>query len=173
MPDDEQNGDSFEETLRSMARKIGESIEEFVEGFDPNEVAERIGVDPLFGQNWVENAGSWLRGQAKNVGDEAAGRGAAPKRPPVREDQLSSAAPHPLDLPTEEQGLALAALASGRWIVEPVSSALTARGDGPLPQDTLGIVRELGVRDWIAADGEVTLVGRHALQRWLAAADPR
>jgi hypothetical protein len=34
-------------------------------------------------------------------------------------------------------------------------------------------VRELRVRDWIAADGEVTVVGRHALGRWLAASDPR
>ncbi|MGP0047489.1 MAG: hypothetical protein ACLPZR_01390, partial [Solirubrobacteraceae bacterium] len=77
------------------------------------------------------------------------------------------------DLPTEEQGLALAALASGRWTVEPGTGALAAKGDGPAPTDALGIVRELRVRDWIAADGEITIVGRHALSRWLDATTPR
>jgi hypothetical protein len=28
-------------------------------------------------------------------------------------------------------------------------------------------VRELRVRDWIDADGTVTLTGQHALRRWL------
>jgi hypothetical protein len=33
-------------------------------------------------------------------------------------------------------------------------------------------VRELRVRDWIAADGKLTLTGRRALGRWLEAAKP-
>jgi hypothetical protein len=32
-------------------------------------------------------------------------------------------------------------------------------------------VRELRVRDWITADGEITLAGRWALSRWLDVAD--
>jgi hypothetical protein len=88
------------------------------------------------------------------------------------EDPLFSAGPHPLDLPTDEQGMALAALESGRWMVEPGTDALAARGGGPGPSDALGIVRELRVRDWLSADGEITLVGRHALSRWLDAATP-
>ena len=88
------------------------------------------------------------------------------------DDPLRSAAPHPLDLPTDEQGIALAALESGRAMVEPGTDALTARGDGPGPSDALGIVRELRVRDWLGADGEITLVGRRALSRWLEAAIP-
>jgi hypothetical protein len=32
-------------------------------------------------------------------------------------------------------------------------------------------VRELRVRDWLSADGEITLAGRSALNRWLEAAD--
>ena len=62
-------------------------------------------------------------------------------------------------MPTDEQGRALAALDSGRWTVEPGTSALSSHGDGPGPSDALGLVRELRVRDWIDADGEVTLVG--------------
>jgi hypothetical protein len=27
------------------------------------------------------------------------------------------------------------------------------------------------VRDWMTADGEITVAGRHALRRWLDAAD--
>ena len=89
------------------------------------------------------------------------------------EDPLREAGPHPLDLPTPDQGLALAALDSGRWRLEPGTSALTVRGDGPGPNDALGLVRELRVRDWIAADGELTLAGRKALARWLETADRR
>ena len=33
-------------------------------------------------------------------------------------------------------------------------------------------LRELRVRDWLGADGEITLVGRRALSRWLEAAIP-
>jgi hypothetical protein len=73
-------------------------------------------------------------------------------------------------VPTEEQGLALAALDSGRWIVEPGADALAGKGEGPGPSDALGIVRELRVRDWITTDGKLTLAGRHALSRWLDAA---
>jgi hypothetical protein len=69
--------------------------------------------------------------------------------------------------------MALAALDSGRWRVEPGTHALTAQGEGPGPGDAPGLVDELRARDWIAADGGVTLVGRHALSRWLDAADGR
>ena len=74
-------------------------------------------------------------------------------------------------MPTRQQGTALAALESGRWTLEPGTSALSVRGGGPGPRDALGLVRELRERDWIDADGAVTVVGRHALERWLAAAD--
>ena len=103
------------------------------------------------------------------------GRGGPRRRRRRREilaptDPLGTAGPHPLDQPTDEQGLALAALDSGRWIIEPGTDALAAKGEGPGPSDALGIVRELRVRDWIAADGELTLTGQRALSRWLEAA---
>jgi hypothetical protein len=85
---------------------------------------------------------------------------------------LTHAGPHPLDLPTADQGLALAALDSGRWRIEPGTSALSVVGDGPGPRDALGLVRELRVRDWLSGNGEITLAGRNALKRWLDAAGP-
>jgi hypothetical protein len=90
---------------------------------------------------------------------------------PAREDPLRNAGPHPLDLATADQGLALAALDSGRWRVEPGTSALALKGEGPGPSDALGLVRQLRVRDWMTADGEITLAGRNALRRWLDDAD--
>jgi hypothetical protein len=92
---------------------------------------------------------------------------------PVEEDPLRGAAPHPLDVPTEEQGLALAALDSGRWTVEPGSHQLVGDADSGPHGDALGLVRELRARDWITADGRLTLTGRRALGRWLEAADSR
>jgi hypothetical protein len=44
---------------------------------------------------------------------------------------------------------------------------LVSRGEGPGPSDALGLARELHVRDWISADGEITQTGRRALGRWL------
>ena len=46
---------------------------------------------------------------------------------------------------------------------------LQVHGSGPGPRDPGGLVGELRARDWIAADGEVTQAGRHALRRWLEA----
>jgi hypothetical protein len=170
---DDESQDSFDEIVRSIAREVSRSVEERMAQVDVEEIAGVIGVDPALARRWVDGAGQWLREQAENLGDEMAfgSAGAAGQR--VDEDPLRRAGPHPLDLPTDDQGLALAALDSGRWTVEPGSNALAAHGDGPGPNDALGLVRELRTRDWIAADGEITLAGRHALSRWLDAADPR
>jgi hypothetical protein len=170
---DDDSGENFEETLRSVARELGRAVERAMDKVDADEVADAIGVDPLAARDWVEGASIWLRAHVENLGDEAARQVAKPRHTAAGADALRSAAPHPLDLPTEEQGLALAALDSGRWTVEPGTDALVATGEGPAPSDALGIVRELRVRDWLAADAEITLVGRHALSRWLDDATPR
>jgi hypothetical protein len=162
------NSESFEETVRAIAGALGRYVQLAVETVDLDHVAESIGVDAVIARDWVENTGSWLRANTERVGDEFA------RQLPVSgpgPDLLGGAAPHPLDLPTDEQGLALAALDSGRWLVEPGTDALTAKGDGPGPTDALGVVRELRVRDWIAVGGGLTLAGRHALTRWLVSAD--
>lgn len=184
MAEDEPSGGSFEDTLREIARELGRSVERAVDNIDVDEFAQMFGVDASAAKDWVESAGSWLRSQAERVDEdlpfrmpsqhrEPAGENPSPSERPLRsDDPLRSAAPHPLDLPTDEQGIALAALESRRWMVEPGTDALTARGGGPGPSDALGIVRELRVRDWLGADGEITLVGRRALSRWLEAAIP-
>jgi len=167
-----EEDENFEETLRSMAREAGRSIERAIERVDVDEVADAIGVDPDAAREWFDTAGNWLRAHAESLGDEVAQRASGSFKGADGEDALLRAAPHPLDLPTDEQGIALAALDSGRWTVEPASEMLAARGDGPKPNDALGIVRELRARDWVGADGKITLVGRHALSRWLDASTP-
>jgi hypothetical protein len=172
---DEHDFGNIEETLRSIAREVGRSVERAMDQFDVDELAQRFGVDPLQARDWAESAGGWFRTQAEAFGEDMATSAHAagqhkPADPAEAEDPLRSAGPHPLDMPTEEQGRALAALDSGRWTVEPGTDALSARGEGPGPSDALGLVRELRVRDWIAEDGAVTVVGRRALIRWLDAA---
>lgn len=175
MDPDGSHDSGFGETLRSIAEELGRYIERSAENVDLGEAAESFGVDPAQARDWVEQAGSWFRGAAENFGQEMANKmgGQPAPQPPRREDPLGDAGPHPLDLPSNEQGLALAALDSGRWTVEPGTETLAAKGDGPGPRDALGLVRELRVRDWISPEGELTLVGRHALSRWLDAADAR
>jgi hypothetical protein len=184
-----ENGDSFEDTLRSIAGEVSRFIERSVENVDVEQFAESTGVDPVAVRDWIERAGEWLRSNTETLGDELARRvrqtphGGAGSDPltqhragasdPLRQhrggdsDPLGGAGPHPLDPPTEEQGLALAGLDSGRLAVEPGTATLDVRGEGPTPRGAWGVVRELRVRDWITPDGELTLAGRYALTRWL------
>jgi hypothetical protein len=203
-----EDGNSFEDKLRAMARELSQSVERAMEQLDVNDLAGMVGVDPERAREWVDGAGTWLREHADDLqgfgsgpfgsgpfgGGPFAGGGSGatgpardpsdprdqavpkpgPAQPPSAADAatFATASPHPLDLPTEEQGAALAALDSGRWSVEPGTEILTSRGQGPGPSDALGLVRELRVRDWIAQDGEITRAGRRALDRWLDACAP-
>ncbi len=164
---------SFEEMLRSMALEVSRSLDDQLAQADVEGAAEAFGLDPDAARNWVDTAGDWLRGQVEHMGESMPTHSALSRDRAVEVDPLSHAGPHPLDLPTDDQGLALAALDSGRWSVEPGTEALAARGEGPGTSDALGLVRELRSRDWLDGDGEITLVGRHALSRWLDAAKPR
>ena len=198
-----EDGNSFEDKLRAMARELSQSVERAMEQLDVNDLAGMVGVDPERAREWVDGAGTWLREHADDLqgfgsgpfgngpfGGGAGGPGPARDPSDPREDPreaaappppraqppsaadaatFATAAPHPLDLPTEEQGAALAALDSGRWSVEPGTEMLTSRAQGPGPSDALGLVRELRVRDWIAQDGQITRAGRRALDRWLDA----
>jgi hypothetical protein len=170
--DDEDKPKSFEERLREIADEVTRGIQRVQQG-DLDDIARAYGLDPERAKRFMDGAGEWLRGQADNLGGApfpgAPFPSAGSKPEPRYEDPLRHAGPDPLDVPTDDQGRALAALDSGRWTVEPGTSALASHGDGPGPRDALGLVRELRVRDWIDADGEVTLVGRHALSRWLDA----
>src|SRR5436305_8196070 len=148
----DENEDSFEETVRSIARELGRSVERAMERVDLDDIAETIGVDPSSAREWADNIGGWLRTQAENLGEEVAHRTTSRQPPqpqaqpqrhsssapdaasagaPAGQDPLSHAAPHPLDLPSDEQGLALTGLESGRFNVEPDTNRLTAHGDGP------------------------------------------
>ncbi|HZE07063.1 MAG TPA: hypothetical protein VE127_17675 [Solirubrobacteraceae bacterium] len=156
--------DNFEERLRAMADELSRSLQRMSE-VDLSEVAERFGVDADRARTFADAAGQWLSGQisaAEPLFSQPAGRQTA--RP---EPQRERGGPHPLDLPTEDQGLALAALDSGRWAVQPGSNQLRGSGDGPPPSPAApDLASELRARDWISADGTLTLVGRHALARW-------
>jgi hypothetical protein len=170
----DDGNESFEDIVRSVARELGRSVERAVDNVELGQFTEMFGVDPDATRDWLDSAGSWLRSRAESLGDEVAARAAGHPAPvPMSEEALRGAEPHPLDLPTEEQGRALAALASGRWTVEPGTDLLAAKGEGPGPTAALGIVRELRVRDWLGADGRITPVGRRALSRWLDAAESR
>jgi hypothetical protein len=194
MFEDDDNEQSFEDTVRSIARELGSAVERAVDRVDLEEIADAIGVDPAQASEWIGSASGWLRAQTEHLGEDVAKRMSdareqaarewqraggerqrdpAPSERDVSEDPLRGAGPHPLDLPTEEQGLALSALESGRWSVEPGTETLAVHGEGPSPHNAMGIVRELRVRDWISAEGEVTVVGRHALDRWLSAGEHR
>jgi hypothetical protein len=178
MYEHDSDNESFEERVRSIAKEISRSVERAAGQVDFDEFADAVGVDSERAREWVQNAGSWLRAQVEQVGDDVAFRAAGHASPGAAatnagDDPLRSAAPHPLDMPTAEQGLALAALESGRWTVEPGSHALVGNGEGINPSDALGLTQELHIRDWISADGHVTLAGRRALRRWLDASTPR
>jgi hypothetical protein len=127
-------------SFEDMARAVADELNRAVERFAGSEEVERA-------RRWLEDLAQSLRA----------------------DDPTRHTGPHPLDMPTAEQGAALAALESGRWKLEPDTSALGASGEGPAPEDALGVALELRVRDWITVDGELTTSGRKALARWLDA----
>ena len=172
---DEDKPKSFEETLRAIADEVTRGIERVKSG-ELEDLAREFGVDGDRAKQFMDDAGEWLRAQTDAFNHAPA---PAPESDP-RSSQSESrpadtpwttfptgAGPDPLDIPTEDQGRALAALDSGRWTIEPGTAALSSSGEGPGPSDALGLVRELRVRDWIDANGDVTLVGGAALARWL------
>jgi hypothetical protein len=167
-PDPERS--SFEDVARALADEVSGAIERLSE-IDLDEIARAASAEGERARQWIDDLGRWLREQsgAWEHGPAPADR-STPGRP-TGDDPLRHAGPHPLDLPTPDQGVALAALDSGRWRVEPGTSALAVHGEGPGPSDALGLVRELRVRDWMTVDGQITLAGRDALNRWLDAAD--
>ena len=163
----DSDSESFEETVRSIVREVSRSIERVAQA-DLDEVAAAMGVDLARARDLAESAVGWLRAQAEGLGDDRTSSSAT-RNAPVEQDPPSRPGPHPLDLPTARQGAALAAVDSGRWKVEPGSDALEADDTTPGSGDTPGLVDELRARDWITADCQLTLAGRHALSRWLDA----
>jgi hypothetical protein len=114
--------------------------------------------------------GGRLFDPAPRTGDQPNSQGAARH---AASTTVFGAGPHPLDLPTPEQGIALSGLDSGRLTVRPGSSVLAAAGADPdlSVGGAADLPNELRARDWITADGTVTLVGRQALLRWCRTAD--
>jgi hypothetical protein len=166
MTDDEHERNSFEDVARVLADELSRAVERLSE-IDVDEIARSASVEAERARRWFDDVGRWLREQGDAIGNAPFVSG----QPTTSEDPLRGAGPHPLDLPTADQGLALAALDSGRWRVEPGTSTLAVHGEGTGPSDALGLVRELRARDWMRADGELTRAGRSALRRWLDAAD--
>jgi hypothetical protein len=167
----DRGGESFDERFRALVRELGQSVERVAGQIDGDEIADRIGMGGERVREWAEFAGRWLKDQGQ---DPAARRAARAEQAgqDTGEGRSRLAGPHPRDLPTEEQGLALSALHSGRWKVEPGTNELISDGEGPNPSERVGIVSELRARDWITASGEVTLLGRAALRRWEESAAP-
>ena len=149
-----------------MARGVGRSFEQ-VSQRDLHEAMAAIGVDSARARELVDSAAEWLRAQTGDLEEDRASQATGANADTADVVAPRRAGPHPLDQPTDLQGQALAALDSGRWTVEPGSEMFVTRGPGPGPEDALGLVGELRARDWITADGDVTLAGHNALRRWM------
>src|SRR5206468_3143944 len=126
---------SFEEFARALADEVNRAVEQLSD-IDVEALARTASDEAERARQWVDELARSFRPQSEAPHD-------VPFGPPAAEDPLRNAGPHPLDLPTTEQGTALAALESGRWGIEPGTNALSVHGEGPGPSDALGLVREL------------------------------
>jgi len=156
--------DAFEQ-LRAIAREVGKSVERLTGDLDLNQIADRIETGGERLKELAELAGRQLSEQFQDQDARTAAR-AGQGRVGAGEGRSLRVGPHPLDMPTDEQGLVLSALESGRWKVKPGTDQLISAGEGPGPSERAGVVSELRARDWVAASGEVTVGGRAALERW-------
>jgi hypothetical protein len=181
--------DSFEDRMRAIADQVSRSMQRMAD-VDLEALAEGYGIDPDRARTAARAAGQWLSDQLSN-GEPLFGQGHSRSHDTAAQGQgadlekqvaqgtdpgqrSANPGPHPLDLATGRQGLALSALDSGRWTVRPGSNQLAGTGEGPPPPEAPGavdLVSDLRARDWITADGTLTLVGRHALARWCRTAD--
>ena len=150
VPDDEPDGRSFEDVARALVDEVNRAVER-LSAIDLDDIARTANEEADRARRWFED----LARSLAQTGDAA---------PRPDDAHVHHDAPHPLAMPTTEQGVALAALESGRWRIE--SGTFTVH-DGPGPSDPLGLLRELRVSDWVTADGELALTGRKALARWL------
>ncbi|WP_026910600.1 hypothetical protein [Patulibacter minatonensis] len=179
---DDDRPKSFEETLRSIAAEVTKSAERLsqTDFGELERLARQNGLDPDRARGMADEAGEWLRrtfaggmpGETTGADDPAPGPMAADLQPDdVTDAPIADGVPSPLDVPTAEQGQALAALDSGRWTVEPGEVALaTQTGMGPQPRNAHALGLALHVRDWVDQDGQLTSAGGHALERWLESA---
>jgi hypothetical protein len=181
--------DSFEDRVRAIADQISRSMQRMAD-VDLEQLAEGYGVDVDRARTAASAAGQWLSDRLSS-GEPLFGDGQTHDRETAAhgssanlDEQIAQTTepghrsanpgPHPLDLATDRQGLALSALDSRRWTVRPGSDQLAGTGDGPPPPeaaDAPDLVGDLRARDWITPDGALTLVGRHALARWCRTAD--
>jgi hypothetical protein len=179
----ESDDEDLEAKLRAMAHEIGGSLERAIEQLDLSELtgrieeliepleqldrdlAERMGLSEERGRELADLAAQWVR--RRFGGSRSPQSSSDPQQGLPGGTSGRRVGPHPLDVPTEEQGLALSALDSGRWKVDPGTDELVPIGDGPAPLQPVGLVGELRARDWVAPSGAVTLVGRDALARWV------
>src|ERR1700694_5183978 len=100
----DETPESFEEIVRWIAREVSRSVER-VSQVDLDEIAGAIGVDPARAREWVDTAGRWLHDQAGSRGGDAVFPDAATSdAAPADEDPVRTPGPHPLDLPTDDQG---------------------------------------------------------------------
>src|SRR5262245_60694076 len=120
MSEEDPDRSSFEDIARAMADEVSRMVERFSE-IDVDEIARTANAEAERAKHWLEDLGGWLREQGDTIGGER-------ERAAPSEDPLRHAGPHPLDVPTGEQGLALAALDSGRWRLEPGTSTLAVHG---------------------------------------------
>ena len=168
MSEGDPDREGFEKLL-ALAREVGQSLERVAGQLDLDEIADRIGMGGERIKELAEFTGQWLNDQLQKPDARSSAR--AGQRA-LERVMAGRAGPHPLDLPTEEQALVLSALDSGRWKVEPGTDELISAGEGPNPSERVGVVSELRARDWIAASGEVTVLGRAALERWQESSRP-
>ena len=131
---DEDKPKSFEETLRAIADEVTRGIERVQRG-ELDDIARGFGVDGERAKRFMDDAGEWLRAQTDAFNRARSAAAVVAEQVPARrhavDDVPAGAGPDPLDVPTEDQGRALAALDSGRWTVEPGRAALSSSGEGP------------------------------------------
>ena len=168
--DDEDKPKSFEEALREIADEVQRGIERVQHGRPRGHRADvRRRRRP--GQALHRRRGR-LAARPDGEPPDMPFPPAGPAGPaPTSDSQPASSKPSPMGRPAAQRR------ARTRWTRRRTSRAArwrrwtpaagrssparraAAHGEGPGPSDALGLVRELRVRDWIDADGEVTLVG--------------
>ena len=75
-----EDHENFEDTVRSIAHEIRESVQRMAADVDVDDLAGYVGVDPDRARDCMETAAGWLGAQLEHLGDEFASRTAGSAR---------------------------------------------------------------------------------------------
>ena len=170
MSDPDPERSSFEEVARALADEVSRAVER-LSALDLDELARAASAEGERARQWIDELGRWLREQGEGFAGFAARLRIARARAPGRRGSTATRRAASARSPHRRPGAGAGGTRLGPLEGRAGNQRAGRPRRGPRPQRRARARPRIRVRDWMTADGQITLAGRDALTRWLEAAD--